>query len=224
MMVDHYAPFHFNEPMTNTMTFILASGSPRRRQLLAELGISPQVIKPDIPEVRQKGETPLQYVRRLSIEKAEAVAAMLGSSTTDVVILAADTTVILAADTIGIETDGQILEKPVDADDARRMLRRLRNRPHQVCTAFTLLKIGDQPQRVTEVVCTTVYMRDYTDDEIEVYIASGDPFDKAGAYAIQNEDFAPVARIEGSYTNVVGLPLEAVEKALKSLGWPLSTQ
>ncbi|RMG78234.1 MAG: septum formation protein Maf [Chloroflexi bacterium] len=206
------------------MTFILASGSPRRRQLLAELGISPQVIKPDIPEVRQKGETPLQYVRRLSIEKAEAVVAMLGSSTTDVVILAADTTVILAADTIGIETDGQILEKPVDADDARRMLRRLRNRPHQVCTAFTLLKIGDQPQRVTEVVCTTVYMRDYTDDEIEVYIASGDPFDKAGAYAIQNEDFAPVARIEGSYTNVVGLPLEAVEKALKSLGWPLSTQ
>jgi septum formation protein len=200
-----------------TPTFILASSSPRRRELLASLGVDFTVVKPQIDETRRNGEDLIAYVQRLSQEKADAVAEKVSSPAA---ILAADTIVILAADTIGIETGGELLEKPVDADDARRMLRRLRGRPHAVCTAITLLRLDDKPQRVSETVFTTVTMRDYDDDEIEAYIASGDPFDKAGSYAIQNEDFHPVAHIDGSYTNVVGLPVEAVERALKTIGWP----
>ena len=196
-------------------TFILASSSPRRQQLLAELGIQFRVIKPEIDETQQPHEAPHAYVQRLSREKAEAVA---GTLQDDVTILSADTVVILSADTIGIEADGAILGKPVDAHDARQMLQRLRERPHQVCTAFTLLQNG---QVTTYMDCTTVTMRPYTDAEIDDYIATGDPFDKAGSYAIQHEGFHPVADIEGSYTNVMGLPMELLREALTTLGWLL---
>jgi septum formation protein len=101
------------------------------------------------------------------------------------------------------------------------MLRRLRNRPHTVCTGVTLLRVDGQGSRVfppeTEHTCTTVYMRDYSDDEIEAYMTTGDPFDKAGGYAIQHEGFHPAARIEGSYSNVMGLPLETLDAMLKRL-------
>lgn len=194
------------------MRFILASSSPRRREILGGMINKFEIIKPQIDETQHPDENPLDYVKRLSVEKAQAVADQLD---TDAAILAADTVVILAADTIGIETDGEILGKPVDADDARAILKRLRNRPHQVCTAFTL---QNSIQHHTEVVTTLVYMRDYTDDEIEAYIATGDPFDKAGSYAIQHEEFHPVQRIEGSYTNVVGLPADEVRAALLQIG------
>ena len=114
---------------------------------------------------------------------------------------------IIAADTIVLD-GGALLGKPLDAGDARRMLRRLRGRAHEVVTAFTLKVAGDRPQVITGHARTVAHMRDYSDAELEAYINSGDPLDKAGAYAIQNEDFRPVARIEGSYTNVVGLPLD----------------
>jgi nucleoside triphosphate pyrophosphatase len=197
--------------------FILASGSPRRRELLASLGIEFTVIKSDIDETQRPGEAPLAYVLRLSNEKARAVADKM---TSPVVVLAADTVVILAADTIGV-MDGEILGKPTDADDARAMLQRLRNRPHTVCTALTLVcvKSAQSSEDWTRLTTTEVTMRDYTDAEIDAYIATGDPFDKAGSYAIQHEGFRPVARIDGSYTNVVGLPVETLKGMLVEMGF-----
>jgi septum formation protein len=198
---------------SNRAAFVLASGSPRRRDLLASLDIEFVVLKPDIDETQHDGEAPLDYVRRLSIEKAQAVAVR---TATPAHVLAADTVVILAADTIGV-VDGQILGKPTDADDARIMLRLLRGRAHTVCTALTLLTAnGDSaPSLLTELTLTTVFMREYSDEEVEAYIATGDPFDKAGSYAIQHEGFHPVERLEGSYTNVVGLPVETLQEMLK---------
>lgn len=192
--------------------FILASGSPRRRALIASLGITFDVLKSDIDETQHPGEAPLVYARRLCQQKAAAVMTQLAAR----VILAADTIVILA--TSG--ADGPLLGKPENAAEARDMLRRLRNRPHQVCTAFTVLCTGADSQQITHVEQTTVHMRAYSDDEIEAYIASGDPFDKAGGYAIQHQGFNPVARIDGCYNNVVGLPLCAVKRALTDIGWP----
>lgn len=194
------------------MRFILASSSPRRREIIGEMIDNFEIIKPEIDETQGENEAPLDYVRRLSQEKAQAVADEIQEQAT---ILAADTIVILAADTIGIEQNGEILGKPNHADDARAMLKRLCNRPHQVCTAFTLLN-GEKQH--TEIVYTTVTMRDYSDAEIEAYIATGDPFDKAGSYAIQHEGFHPVHKIEGSYSNVVGLPADEVRVALTKMG------
>jgi septum formation protein len=183
--------------------FILASSSPRRRELLASLGVVFSVHKPAINEDQHPGEAPLDTVRRLSREKAEAVARQIDHSA---IILAADTVVIC---------DGVLLGKPQDAEEARHMLLTLRDRDHEVCTSLTLLRPEHAP--ITEVTCTRVTMRAYTDDEIEAYIASGDPFDKAGSYAIQHPDFVPVAHIDGSYSNVVGLPLETLRTLLADL-------
>ncbi len=208
---------------------ILASSSPRRKELLASLGLTFDIMKPDIDEAQAPDEPPFVYVQRLSQEKAQATHQLLRQTHPAnmsyvvaqkiVHILAADTVVILAADTIGVMLDavqGRILGKPANADEARAMLQALRNRDHLVCTAFTLQVNGEQ--RHTEIVQTTVTMRDYTDAEIEAYIATGDPFDKAGSYAIQHEGFHPVARVRGSHTNVVGLPIDEVKQALITLG------
>jgi septum formation protein len=202
-----------------TPTFILASSSPRRRDLIASLGLAFTVIKPDIDETLRPGETPLDYVARLSREKAQAVAAQV---TAPAAVLAADTVVILGADTLGIDESGDILGKPLDAADARQMLQRLRGRVHRVCTALTLIRLNvASAEPDTRITCTDVTMRDYSDAEIEAYIASGDPFDKAGSYAIQHPVFNPVAQIDGSYTNVVGLPVETLRDMLADLGWPV---
>jgi MAF protein len=197
------------------MQFVLASGSPRRRELLASLGIEFVVIKADIDETQHPGEPPYEYVRRLSYEKSEAVAARLSEPS---LVLAADTVVILAADTIGVTETGDILGKPADADDACTMLQRLRGRDHVVCTSLTLRNLATG-QMITELTRTTVTMRDYSDAEIDAYIATGDPFDKAGSYAIQHEGFHPVEQIEGSYTNVVGLPVETLSEMLERIGY-----
>lgn len=198
------------------MRLILASSSPRRRALIASLGVDFTIIKPDIDESRHADESPVAYVRRLSQQKAEAVVRTL-TATSGAAVLAADTSVILAADTTGIH-DGEILGKPESAEEARAMLRRLRGRAHIVCTGFTVLSADDM-RRHTDHVQTIVHMRDYSDDEIDAYIATGDPFDKAGSYAIQHTDFHPVARIEGDYNNVVGLPLSAVRAVLIDFGF-----
>lgn len=191
------------------MQLILASSSPRRQELLAQLGLQFSVLRPEIDEARRAGEAPVAYAERLSREKAEAARKLLGGAPA----------LIISADTIVIDPEGDLLGKPVDADDARRMLRKLRNRAHQVVTAFTLYRAADPPQVRSCHARTLVRMRDYTEAEIDAYIASGDPFDKAGGYAIQNETFQPAAQIEGSYSNVVGLPLVAVRAGLAELGF-----
>lgn len=189
------------------MRIILASSSPRRQALLSQLGLGFDVVKPDIDESRRLDESPLRYAERLSREKAEAVAAPLDDRPC----------LVIAADTIVIDHEGALLGKPADAAAARRMLRHLRGRDHQVITAFSLRHNLAPPLIITRHERTLVTMRDYTDAEIDAYIASGDPFDKAGGYAIQHEAFQPAARIEGSFSNVVGLPLEALKQALAEI-------
>jgi MAF protein len=162
----------------------------------------------DIDETPLAGETPEAFVVRLSRDKARAVAASMGGEA-DAVVIACDTTVVL---------DGELLNKPADAAGATTMLRRLRGRTHQVLTALTLLAAGVLE---TEVVTSPVPMRDYSEDEIASYVASGDPLDKAGAYAIQHPGFQPVAR--GAFThcfaNVMGLPLCHLLRRLSALGF-----
>ena len=205
---------HIKRCLYQKLPLILASSSPRRRELIASLGLTYEILKPDIDESQQPNELPLAYVQRLSHEKAQAVAHKIQN---EALVLAADTVVILAADTIGIDEGGAILGKPADETESRRMLEALRNRDHWVCTAFTLLQPSTE-RIYTEVVRTRVTMRDYSDAEISAYIATGDPFDKAGGYAIQHEEFHPVAFIEGSRTNVIGLPIEEVRMALENFG------
>jgi len=187
-------------------TILLASASPRRRELLGLLGLRFAIAPTDVDETVQPGEPARTYTIRLSQEKAAA--ALPAARVSGAVVLAADTTV----------ADGdEILGKPADAQDARAMLLRLRGRTHQVITALTLID-SVTGQSVTEVATTDVWMREYSDDEIEAYIASGDPFDKAGGYAIQNTAFHP-AEARGCFSNVVGLPLCYLERGLRKLGF-----
>lgn len=190
---------------------LLASNSPRRRELLALTGWTFTVRPVDINEDPLPGEDPAKYVLRLAESKARAAAHYAEPGQ---LILAADTTVV----------DGLlILGKPADAAEARQMLRSLRGRAHVVYTAIGVSDpSADHPDGsehlVVDLCETRVWMRDYSDAEIEAYIASGDPFDKAGAYAIQNAAFHPVERIEGCYACVVGLPVCHVVKAVAAFG------
>lgn len=185
------------------MRLVLASGSPRRRELLALLGLPFDVIPVDLDESARPGESPRDLVRRLAIDKAGSVAA---SGVADVVVLAADTTVELA---------GEILGKPVDADDARRMLRSLSARTHEVHTAVAV-RCGARTEH--DIVTTFVTMSPMTEASIDWYVATGEPLDKAGAYAIQGAGGAFVTAIEGSASNVVGLPLTTVVELLRRQG------
>lgn len=195
---------------------ILASSSPRRQAIVSAMGIPFTIVKPQIDETQHADERPLAYVRRLSRRKAHAVA--VSGVGDDAVILAADTIVVLDAQALTRHTTSRILGKPANADEARAMLVTLRGRVHQVCTSFTLYRLVDGAE-YTLPVCTSVLMRDYSDAEIDAYIATGDPFDKAGGYAIQHEGFAPVASITGSRDNVVGLPSDDVARGLRLFGF-----
>ncbi len=188
---------------TDARRVILASGSPRRRELLTGLGVNFDVIKSDIDETQRADESAHDYVQRLSREKAHAVAQQLEG---DALVIAADTTVVHRGDVLG---------KPADDAEARVMLERLRADQHEVCTAITVLATASG-QIDTRLTVTQVIMRDYTDDEISAYIATGDPFDKAGGYAIQHEAFHPVASTDGSHTNVIGLPMETLTSMLRA--------
>lgn len=195
-----------------TRTVVLASASPRRRELLCRLGIEPVVVHPDIDESALDDESAVDHVRRLALAKAAAVVgpvldAVLGPAVaTDAIVIAADTVVVV---------DGQIIGKPADADDARRTLRALANRSHEVVTGVCVRG----PQLLEATATTTVWFRPVEDDEIEWYVGTGEPLDKAGSYAIQGGAAAFVDRIEGSDTNVVGLPLALVAALLRDLGW-----
>jgi MAF protein len=185
---------------------ILASSSPRRFELLKTTGLPFEVARPDIDEDPHPGEPAGTYVMRLSLEKAWAVANTLPSG--EALILSADTTVV----------DGAlILGKPANSDEAAMMLRQLRDRAHLVYTGVTVLD-SSSGESMTRLTTTRVVMRPYTDDEIADYVASGDALGKAGSYAIQNPSFRPVARIDGCYTNVVGLPMCTVYAMLAEYG------
>ena len=192
-----------------TAEIVLASASPRRRELLSGLGIDFRVAPSAIPEEQEPNESPEQMVRRLSREKALAVAE--AESPSSGYYVAADSTVVL---------DGESIAKPADADEARSMLRRLRATTHQVITGFTVYDAATG-RCITDANAADVQMRDFTDAEMEESIASGTPMDKAGAYAIQDPDFRPASLLSGCYSNVMGLPACRVVDALAAMGCAL---
>lgn len=173
---------------------LLASNSPRRRELMALGNWKVAGIVPEVDETRLVGESPADYVSRLAVAKARAA---LPASPSEACIVAADTAVV----------DGdQVLGKPSDAADAERMLRQLRARAHQVFTGVAVM-LAASGEMVTDVCITDVPMRDYSDAEIRSYLASGDSMDKAGAYGIQHAGFHPVRDMRGCFASVMGLPL-----------------
>jgi septum formation protein len=177
---------------------VLASASPRRSQLLSSVGLSFEVVPADIDESVLPGETPAAYVARLSSAKATVVAERVDAGA---IVIAADTTV---------DVDGLILEKPVDAADARRMLRSMSGRIHLVHTGVTVFRPdGVEPDEAVRTVVVETAVEFVTLDEalVDWYVATGEPVDKAGGYAIQGAGAALVRRIDGSVTNVIGLPL-----------------
>jgi septum formation protein len=180
------------------MKLRLASGSPRRRELLEQLGLELEIAPADIDETALAGESPIEYVGRLALAKAAVVAGEL--------VLAADTTV---------ELDGEILAKPLDAADAARMLRALSGREHQVHTGVALRHAG---RTELAVVSTDVTFAALDEATIAWYVATGEPLDKAGAYAIQGAGAVLVAGVRGSVSNVVGLPLATVVELARRLG------
>lgn len=195
------------QPDHTVNALLLASSSPRRRELIRLLGLPVETTSADIDETPLDHESAADMAIRLSRAKAHAVSSVVGRPSS-VIILASDTTVSL---------DGEPLGKPIDADDARSMLVRLRNRTHQVYTAITLIDLKTD-RTITDLAVSDVRMRAYSDQEIEVYIASGDPFDKAGAYAIQHNGFKPAENFAHCFANVMGLPLCHVARSLRKLG------
>lgn len=187
----------------------LASQSPRRRELLRQIGVRHAVISAAIPEQPAPGETALDYVQRLAREKAAAGYAQLLSQKLPIAP-------VLGADTLGL-LDGAILEKPRDQIHAQQMLRQLSGRTHQVITAVALHSDTQQALRVST---TEVTFRALSDAEIAAYWETGEPQDKAGSYAIQGLGAVFVNEIRGSYSAVVGLPIEATCELLKEFGIP----
>lgn len=175
---------------------VLASASPRRRELLTQAGFDFTVDPASIPEDPRPGENPVAYVTRLAREKAQAVYAKRGAQSADAIVLGADTTVVAP--------NGEILGKPADESDAARMLRLLAGATHQVMTGVAVVSAArtEVAVEVTEVSMLTI-----SDAEIAAYVATGEPMDKAGAYAIQGRAARWIPRIHGCYFNVVGLPL-----------------
>ncbi|WP_395771932.1 Maf family protein [Arenimonas sp.] len=186
----------------------LASQSPRRQELLAQLGVRFETINVTVHEQLQVGESPEQYVNRVAREKAGAGLLQLGGQA-QAVVLGADTDVVI---------DGNVLGKPADADQAAALLRRLSGRTHQVHTAVWLVSSG---RECSATVSTDVCFAELTDREIADYIATGEPFGKAGAYAIQGRAAAFIAGITGSYSGVMGLPLHETSILLRNFGIPL---
>lgn len=191
------------------MRLILASASPRRAQVLKDAGIPFEPVAADVDESRKENETPEKLVERLAEAKARAVAERLDLAGTPAIVVGADTEVLAG---------GEILGKPASAEDARRMLRQLSGRTHHVITGLALLDLPSGELHLSRET-TRVTFAHLTEREIESYIASGEPFDKAGAYAIQGRGGCFITRVEGCYFNVVGLPLAKLCQMLSSLGW-----
>lgn len=200
---------------------LLASGSPRRKELLAQIGVVFSVCPMDIDETQYPEETPEEYVKRLSLEKAQAALAL----NPEAVVVGADTSVVL---------NGKVLGKPESDAQAKSMLRLLSGRTHQVITGVALIRHqgteqdnqqGNQKdnghQIQNAVVTTVVSFLPISDEQIDQYVATKEPEDKAGSYGIQGKAAVFVERIEGSYSNVVGLPLEKIAQMLRQFDIPI---
>jgi septum formation protein len=188
------------------MKLILASTSPRRAQILKEAGLTFSVLSSAVDETPLPEEIPQQLVQRLADAKAELVAARtIGPA----IVIAADTVVTL---------DGNVLGKPKSTEDARRMLEQLSGRTHAVLTGVSVIRLPDMERRQF-VESTLVHFDQILGEEILRYLATEEPYDKAGAYAIQGRAGRYIPRIEGCYFNVVGLPLSRVFTAIQELGW-----
>jgi len=189
----------------NGIDIILASASPRRRDLLSELGICFKVVPSSVEEVHIDGESPEDHVRRLALAKARDVSKQYSQEW----ILGADTIVVI---------DDEILGKPQDEAEAHSMLARLASRTHQVFTGYAVVNASHPEVEIVRCVVSSVHIRELSSEEIEGYVQTGEPMDKAGAYAIQGIGSGIVERVTGSYTNVVGLPLCETARDLKALG------
>lgn len=190
---------------------ILASQSPRRRELLADAGFELTIIPAQIDETRLPDESPVELVGRLAAEKAEAVRASLGAGVRDDLLVAADTIVWMGDEALG---------KPSDASDAAAMLRELSGRTHHVSTGVCAMRLssGGEPMAETRFVETTdVTFWELTEAEVAAYVATGEPLDKAGAYGIQGAGRMLVRRVDGDYPNVVGLPVARLVRELGRL-------
>ena len=187
------------------MKLVLGSSSPRRQELLRAAGIAFEVRASNVPEDLAPGERPIQFSERLAREKGAAVWSAVGSS---------PETLVLAADTI-VVVDEHVLGKPSDGEDAARMLRMISDRSHEVITSVCLLGNGVEDVRSGH---TTVFVTAISEREITEYIASGEPMDKAGAYGIQGLASRWIPRVEGDYSNVVGLPIALVYRMLRQHG------
>jgi septum formation protein len=189
---------------------ILASQSPRRRELLATAAFQFTVRSRPVEEIRAPGESAIDYVRRLASEKARAACESPDAKSAGEIVLGADTIVVLG---------DRVFEKPVDADDARAMLRALSGREHVVITGICLLSAHGEgiDHEIIDHETTRVHFVELDDQEIDAYVLSGEPMDKAGAYAIQGLASKFVDRIEGCYFNVMGLPLAMVYRHWKKM-------
>jgi len=188
------------------MKLILASGSARRAEILRSAGLPFTVLSSAVDETPVPGESPRETVQRLALAKAELVAAR-----------AVGPAIVIAADTV-VTLDGAMFGKPRTTEDARQMLEKLSGRTHSVITGVALIRLPDV-ERVEFQEITQVQFATLDDEEIVRYLSSGEPFDKAGAYAIQGLAGRYIPRIEGCYYNVVGLPLARLFSALVELGW-----
>lgn len=206
----------------NKSSLVLASGSPRRKELLTQLGYEFSVLVTDIEEQQQPDEDAQAYVQRLSLDKAKAALNLiaeqepnsdntvsLGSDNT--ASLGSDNIVVLGSDTV-VVSQGQVLEKPSDLADCKRMLTQLSDQRHQVMTAVSVVSAD---KHKTEIVITDVWFKPLSEQEIEKYWQTGEPCDKAGSYGIQGLGGRFVTRIEGSYYAVVGLPLFETDQLLQ---------
>ena len=187
------------------MNLILASASPRRRELLTQVGVSFEIEVSDVEEVLDDSLSPELQVQSLALQKARAVAGQRKAG------------LVLGADTVVVDNN-VLLGKPRSTEEAVAMLRSLSGKWHQVMTAVALVDAGDTQHIWTSVEITNVKFRDLTEDDIAAYVATGESMDKAGAYGIQGYGALLVERIEGCYNNVVGLPLQLVAKGLRNWG------
>lgn len=192
------------DPFLNLEPLILASASPRRSEILQAVGWPFQKMPVDLDETRVNDESPANYVERLAVEKAQAAASKIPRG----IVLGADTTVVV---------DSEILGKPFDETDAHRMLKSLSGRWHEVLTGVALVQVGEKETRISAIERTRVKFAEISDEEIAAYIATKEPMDKAGAYAIQGRAALFIERFEGDYWNVMGLPIRLVYNLIKSL-------
>jgi len=195
----------------STSPLILASASPRRRDLLERAAVAFEVRPANIPERREPGEPPALFARRLALAKARAVASTAG---------AVPPRLVLGADTI-VVIDAEVLGKPANAEHAVELLSQLVGRTHRVITAVAVVESASQYARHA-VVKSTVSMRPASAEEVRAYVATGEPLDKAGAYAVQGIGRRFVDNIEGSESNVIGLPMEETLALLREAGWRAS--